>query len=142
GDGHVREVSRAGEEARPQTEAAGYPAGQAEAPPQVERPVDRHFDRHIEETKPSTPVATRFAPHVEASPPAAAPVPGAPAGAGQIPPATPLSSAALSSEEPVARSQPLRPPLGGGGGPIMPPMGSRGIPIPVRPAPPAPKPGQ
>jgi translation initiation factor IF-2 len=63
---------------------------------------------------------------------APAPAPEAPA------PEIPVKEAPEAAPRPAA--QPLRPPLGGGGGPLVPPVAKRGIPIPPRPE--APKPGQ
>src|SRR5712692_5923166 len=83
--------------------------------------------------------------------PSAAPKPASPAPASfQAEPATTPPPAAKEPEkETVADGSailsravpPLRPPLATGS-PIVPPVAPRGIPIPARPAPPPPKPGQ
>ncbi len=63
----------------------------------------------------------------------------------EAPPSRELPVEAPPAPRPAPRAAPLRPPLASGhasGQPVAPPVAPRGIPIPARPAPPAPKPGQ
>ncbi|HEV8412713.1 MAG TPA: translation initiation factor IF-2 [Bryobacteraceae bacterium] len=59
----------------------------------------------------------------------------------EAPPAAPREAPAEAVPPPAPRSAPLRPPLAAGQ-PFVPPVAPRGIPIPARPSPPAPRPGQ
>src|SRR5581483_82345 len=81
-------------------------------------------------------------PAAEPAPPVEQPrVSGSKVEAAPEPPQSARETAPETPPAPAPRSAPLRPPLASGQ-PLSPPMAPRGIPIPARPAPPAPKPGQ
>ncbi|HTR39109.1 MAG TPA: translation initiation factor IF-2 [Bryobacteraceae bacterium] len=78
-------------------------------------------------------------PEMPAEPPA--PVVHAPAHIEELPEAMPEDATPVVEDLPRSKPAPLRPPLAAGGGaPVHPPL--RTTPLPARPAPPAPRPGQ